>query len=52
MHDALASSGNIEGTRRLSEFLLSDRAQKFLASFDGGLGDGIPIFHPIKNTGT
>jgi hypothetical protein len=32
----------------LSDFLLSVKIQKFLAGFDGGIGDGRPIFFPIK----
>jgi len=38
---------NLEGARKLSDFLLSDRIQKFLAGYDGGLGDGVPIFVPV-----
>jgi tungstate transport system substrate-binding protein len=38
---------NLEGARNLSDFLVSDKIQKFLASYDGGIGDGIPIFIPI-----
>jgi len=39
---------NLEGARKLSDFLLSDKIQKFLAGYDGGLGDGIPIFIPVN----
>ena len=39
---------NLEGAKKLSDFLLSDKIQKFLAGFDGGIGDGKPIFFPIK----
>ncbi len=39
---------NIEGASKLADFLLSDRIQKFLATYDGGVGDGIPIFIPIR----
>ena len=38
---------NVEGAQKLSDFLLSDEIQKFLAGYDGGLGDGIPIFFPV-----
>jgi tungstate transport system substrate-binding protein len=38
---------NLEGARKLSDFLLSDKIQKFLAKYDGGIGDGIPIFIPV-----
>jgi tungstate transport system substrate-binding protein len=41
-------SANIEGANKLSDFLLSDRIQSFLATYDGGVGDGIPIFIPIR----
>ncbi len=39
---------NIEAAERLSGFLLSDRVQSFLAGYDGGLGDGVPIFIPVR----
>jgi tungstate transport system substrate-binding protein len=39
---------NIKGAERLADFLLSDEIQKFLSSYDGGTGDGIPIFYPIR----
>jgi len=38
---------NVEGAVKLSEFLLSAKVQKFLAGYDGGIGDGRPIFFPI-----
>jgi len=41
-------SANLEGATKLSDFLLSDRIQNFLASYDGGMGDGVPIFIPIR----
>jgi tungstate transport system substrate-binding protein len=41
-------NANIEGARKLSDFLLSDKIQKFLATYDGGVGDGIPIFIPVR----
>ena len=41
-------NANVEGARKLSDFLLSDKIQRFLATFDGGVGDGIPIFIPVK----
>jgi tungstate transport system substrate-binding protein len=41
-------SANVEGAGKLSDFLLSDRIQNFLATYDGGIGDGIPIFIPIR----
>ena len=39
---------NIKGAEKLADFLLSDRIQKFLASYDGGIGDGVPIFIPVR----
>jgi tungstate transport system substrate-binding protein len=39
---------NLEGARKLSDFLLSDKIQNFLASYDGGIGDGVPIFIPVR----
>lgn len=42
-------SANIEGARKLSDFLLSEKIQRFLATYDGGLGDGIPLFIPVRN---
>lgn len=41
-------SANVEGARKLSNFLLSDKIQNFLATYDGGIGDGIPIFIPLR----
>jgi tungstate transport system substrate-binding protein len=41
-------NANVGGAEKLADFLLSDKIQKFLASYDGGIGDGIPIFHPIR----
>jgi tungstate transport system substrate-binding protein len=41
-------SANIKGANKLADFILSDRIQKFLAAYDGGVGDGIPIFIPIR----
>ncbi len=41
-------SANVEGAARLSDFLLSDRIQNFLATYDGGVGDRIPIFIPVR----
>jgi tungstate transport system substrate-binding protein len=43
-------SANFEGATTLSDFLLSDRIQNFLASYDGGVGDGVPIFIPIRSS--
>ncbi|MBN2319797.1 MAG: substrate-binding domain-containing protein [Acidobacteria bacterium] len=43
-------SANFEGAARLSDFLLSDKIQNFLASYDGGIGDGIPIFIPVRSS--
>lgn len=39
---------NLDGARMLADFLLSDKIQKFLSGYDGGLGDGIPIFIPVN----
>jgi tungstate transport system substrate-binding protein len=41
-------AANIDGASRLADFLLSDKVQKFLAAYDGGIGDGVPIFIPIR----
>ena len=41
-------NANLEGAKRLSDFLLSDKIQKFLATYDGGIRDGIPIFIPVN----
>jgi tungstate transport system substrate-binding protein len=43
-------SANVEGANRLSAFLLSDKIQNFLATYDGGVGDGIPIFIPVRSS--
>ena len=43
-------SANFEGAARLSDFLLSDRIQNFLSSYDGGVGDGVPIFIPVRSS--
>lgn len=43
-------SANLEGATKLSDFLLSDRIQNFLASYDGGIGDGVPIFIPVRSS--
>ena len=39
---------NIRGAKMLLEYLLSDRVQEFLASYDGGMKDGIPLFYPVN----
>ena len=39
---------NIEGAKKLSDFLLSEKVQKFLAGYDGGIGDGRPLFFPVN----
>ncbi|MBN2319983.1 MAG: substrate-binding domain-containing protein [Acidobacteria bacterium] len=41
---------NFKGASKLSDFLLSDRIQNFLASYDGGIGDGVPIFIPVRSS--
>ena len=43
-------SANLGGATKLSDFLLSDRIQYFLASYDGGVGDGVPIFIPVRSS--
>jgi len=43
-------SANVEGANRLSAFLLSDKIQNFLATYGGGVGDGIPIFIPVRSS--
>jgi tungstate transport system substrate-binding protein len=43
-------SANLGGATKLSDFLLSDRIQNFLASYDGGVGDGVPIFIPVRSS--
>ncbi len=40
-------NANLKAAEKLSDFLLSDKVQTFLAGYDGGIGDGIPIFYPI-----
>jgi tungstate transport system substrate-binding protein len=40
---------NIDGAKKLSDFLISEKIQNFLATYDGGIGDGIPIFIPVKS---
>jgi tungstate transport system substrate-binding protein len=44
------ASANFEGATKLSDFLLSDKIQNFLASYDGGIGDGVPIFIPVRSS--
>jgi tungstate transport system substrate-binding protein len=39
---------NHAGARALSDFLLSDKVQKFLAEFGTDKPGGIPFFHPIE----
>ncbi len=41
-------SANVDGAIKLSDFLLSEKIQNFLAGYDGGVGDGVPIFIPIR----
>jgi tungstate transport system substrate-binding protein len=41
-------AANVDGASKLADFLLSDKIQKFLATYDGGIGDGVPIFIPIR----
>lgn len=38
---------NAEGARILSDYLLSDKVQKFLGSFGKEKNSGIPFFHPV-----
>lgn len=38
---------NAAGARALSDFLLSEDTQKFLAEFGAGEHGGIPLFHPV-----
>jgi tungstate transport system substrate-binding protein len=38
---------HLEGAKKLSDFLLSDKIQRFLDGYDGGIGDGKPIFIPV-----
>ena len=40
---------NHEGARRLSDFLLSPRVQRFLATFRAAEFGGIPLFHPVAS---
>jgi tungstate transport system substrate-binding protein len=39
---------NVKGAKALSEYLLSDKVQKFLAHYGKDKNDGIPMFHPVK----
>jgi tungstate transport system substrate-binding protein len=43
-------AANFESATKLSDFLLSDKTQNFLASYDGGIGDGVPIFIPVRSS--
>ena len=46
-HPASSPEANLRGARLLSDFLLSEDVQSFLTRFDGGVGDGIPLFRPV-----
>jgi tungstate transport system substrate-binding protein len=35
---------NIDGASKLADFLLSDKIQKFLATYDGGIGDASDFY--------
>lgn len=39
---------NFVGARKLSNYLLSDKVQNFLSTFDGTIDDGVPLFYPIR----
>lgn len=40
---------NVKGARALSDYLLSDKVQGFLAQYGRKYNDGIPYFHPVKS---
>jgi len=43
---------NVKGARTLSDYLLSDKVQAFLAEFGKGrYGSNKPLFHPVKTLG-
>jgi tungstate transport system substrate-binding protein len=39
---------NVKGARALSDYLLSDKIQTFIATYGKEKNDGIPQFHPVK----
>jgi tungstate transport system substrate-binding protein len=41
-------NANVEGAKKLSDYLLPEKIQGFLANYDGGIVDGIPIFIPVN----
>jgi tungstate transport system substrate-binding protein len=41
-------NANHAGARALSDFLVSDKVQEFLAEFGAAEYGGIPLFHPLK----
>ena len=40
---------NVKGARALSDYLLSDKVQGFMARYGIRDNDGIPLFHPVKS---
>jgi len=40
---------NVKGARALSDYLLSDKVQGFMARYGKEYNDGIPYFHPVKS---
>ena len=40
---------NVKGARALSDYLLSDKVQGFMAQYGRKDNDGIPYFHPVKS---
>jgi tungstate transport system substrate-binding protein len=51
-HPSTLPDANIRGARLLSDFLLSEEVQTFLAHFDGGVGDRVPLFYPVAHPTT
>ena len=42
-------NANVKGARALSDYLLSDKVQGFMAQYGKEYNDGIPLFHPVKS---
>jgi tungstate transport system substrate-binding protein len=44
---AMFPATNSEGARALSDYLLSDKVQSFLANYGKDLNNGVSFFHPV-----
>lgn len=40
---------NVKGARALSDYLLSDKVQRFIGQYGKDMNNGIPMFHPLKS---